>query len=144
MGAAGCAAVLLPGAFYFLGETRLPPIHALREAGVRIAVSTDCNPGSSPLLSLLQAMNFGATLFGLSVEELLRGVTTVPARVLGWETEVGRLRPGMRADVAVWDIDDPVDLLYWMGPPPLSNSFAGGRALVAAGRPPSATRTPRD
>ena len=95
-----------------------------------MAVSTDCNPGSSPLLSLPQAMNFGAVLFGMTVEEVWRGVTSVPARVLGWEDEVGAIRPGMRADLAVWAMDDLVDLIYWMGPPPLAMSMAGGRALA--------------
>jgi imidazolonepropionase len=134
MAGAGCTAVLLPGAYYFLGETRVPPIGAFRELAVPMAVSTDCNPGSSPLLSLTHAMNLGAVLFGLTVEELLRGVTTVPARVLGWEERVGCLRPGMRADVAVWGIEAPVDLVYWMGPPPLTMSMAGGRALVTSSR----------
>jgi imidazolonepropionase len=135
MGEAGCAAVLLPGAFYALGETRPPPVDAMRAAGVSMAVSTDCNPGSSPLLSLPQAMNFGAMLFGMSVEELWRAVTDVPARVLGWEGEVGALRAGLRADVAVWAMDAPVDLIYWMGPSPLVASLAGGRALVPRGSP---------
>jgi imidazolonepropionase len=130
MGEAGCAAVLLPGAFYTLGETQRPPVEAMRAAGVSMALSTDCNPGSSPLLSLPQAMNFGAILFGMRVEEAWRAVTVVPARVLGWEGEVGAIRPGMRADLAVWAMDDPVDLIYWMGPHPLAMSMAGGRALV--------------
>ena len=133
MGRAGCAAVLLPGAFYSLRETRCPPIAGFRDAGVPMAVATDCNPGSSPLLSILQAMNLAAMLFGMTVEELFHAVTTVPAHILGWDDEVGVIKVGMRADLATWEVDHPVDLIYWMGPSPLAMSFAGGRALVPSG-----------
>jgi imidazolonepropionase len=125
MAAAGTVAVLLPGAFYALRDTRLPPIPTLREHGVRMAVATDLNPGTSPLLSLRLAMNMACTLFRLTPEEALRGATVHATRALGL-TDRGILEPGMRADFVVWDIEDPVDLCYWMG-----GSLA--RRVVAAG-----------
>lgn len=118
MASAGTVAVLLPGAYYFCRETQLPPVDALRAAGVPIALATDCNPGTSPLTSLLLAMNMGATLFRLTVEEILRGVTVQAARALGLGDR-GTLAPGQRCDLAIWNIDEPAELVYRMGARPL-------------------------
>jgi imidazolonepropionase len=117
MAAAGTVAVLLPGAFYALNETARPPVQMLREAGVAMAVATDCNPGTSPLLNPQLAMNMGCTLFGLSPEEAIAGMTVHAARALGLEREVGSLAPGMAADLAVWRIGEPAELAYWIGLP---------------------------
>lgn len=114
MAASGTVAVLLPGAFQFLKETKQPPVQALREAGVPLAVATDHNPGSSPLLSLPLAMQLACHHFGLSPEEALRGATHVAAQALGLHDR-GRLRAGMRADFCVWGIDHPRELSYWLG-----------------------------
>ncbi len=114
MRTSGTVAVILPGAFYFLRETRKPPIDLLREAGVPMAVATDCNPGSSPMTSILLAMNMAATLFGVTPSEALRGVTVNAARALG-ETSIGRIEPGCAADLAVWDLTDPAELTYRIG-----------------------------
>jgi len=111
----GVVAVLLPGAFYALRETRLPPIDALREAGVAMALATDCNPGSSPLSSLRLAMNMGCTLFRLTAEEALAGATRNGAKALGLGAEYGTIEPGKRADLAVWDLSHPDYLSYWIG-----------------------------
>ena len=119
MAQAGTVATLLPGAFYFVRETRTPPIEALRAAGVPIALATDCNPGTSPLTSLLLTMNMGATLFRLTVEECLAGVTRIAARALGLEAETGTLEAGKRCDLAIWDIERPAELVYRMGFNPL-------------------------
>ena len=116
---AGTVAVLLPGAFYFLREAQAPPVDALRRQGVRIAVATDCNPGSSPLTSLLLAMNMGATLFRLTVGECLAGVTREAARALGRLGEVGTLEAGKWCDLAIWDVERPAELVYRMGFNPL-------------------------
>jgi len=125
MAAAGTVAVLLPGAFYFTRETRPPPVAALREAGVPMAVATDCNPGTSPMASILLAMNMGATLFRLTVEECLRGVTINAARALGLP-DAGALEPGKRADLAIWDIESPAELVYRIAANPLhARVFAG-------------------
>ncbi|MEM7582376.1 MAG: imidazolonepropionase [Acidobacteriota bacterium] len=118
MAAAGTVAVLLPGAFYFLRETQVPPILALREAGVPIAIATDCNPGSSPLTSPLLAMNLACVCFGLTPSEALAGMTREAARALGVEDR-GVLAPGKRADLALWRIDRPAELAYGMGHNPL-------------------------
>lgn len=115
LAAKGVVAVLLPGAFYALRETRLPPIAALREAGVAMALATDCNPGSSPLSSLRLAMNMGCTLFRLTAEEALAGATRNGAKALGLEAEYGTIEPGKRADLAVWDASHPDFLSYWIG-----------------------------
>ncbi len=115
MSAAGTIAVLLPGAFYFLREQRLPPIAALRRHGVPIALASDCNPGSSPALSLLLMLNLGCTLFGLTPEEALAGVTREAARALAMHGDRGRLAPGLRADLALWSVTAPAELAYWMG-----------------------------
>lgn len=125
MAGAGTVAVILPGAFYFLGETQKPPIEAFRRAGVPMALATDSNPGSSPMTSLLLAMNMGATLFGLTPEDCLRGVTVNAARALGLP-DLGRLAPGQRADLAVWDATDPAELTYRMGDAPLHKRILGG------------------
>lgn len=114
MGAAGTVAVLLPGAFYYLRETRLPPVAALRAAGVPLAVSTDCNPGTSPMTSLLAAANMACVLFSLTPQEALAGITREAARALGL-ADRGRLAPGLRADFALWAVARPVDLVHGLG-----------------------------
>lgn len=119
MAAAGTVAMLLPGAFYFLRETRLPPVAALRAAGVPIALATDCNPGTSPLTSILLTMNMGAVLFGLTTDECLLGVTRHAARALGLAGEAGEIAVGARCDLAIWDIERPSDLVGRMGLNPL-------------------------
>jgi imidazolonepropionase len=119
MAKAGTVAVLLPGAFYAINETRKPPVAALREAGVPIAVATDCNPGTSPLTSLLLAMNMAATFFRLTVDECLAGVTREAARALGLLPETGTIEVGKSADFAIWDIERPAELVYRMGFNPL-------------------------
>lgn len=126
MAASGTVAVLLPGAFYTLRETQAPPVAALRAAGVPIALATDCNPGSSPLTSLLLAMNMGATLFRLTPEECLAGATREAARALGLAGEVGTIEAGKRADLAVWDIAEPAELTYRIGFNPLHERIFGG------------------
>jgi imidazolonepropionase len=123
----GTVAVLLPGAFYFLKETQRPPAALLRSAGVPIAVATDCNPGSSPLTSLLMAMNMAATFFGLTVEECLLGVTRNAARALGLDADRGSLDKGKRCDLAIWDVERPGELIYRMGFNPLWRRVRGGR-----------------
>jgi imidazolonepropionase len=125
MAATGTVAVILPGAFYFLGESRKPPIQAFRDAGVPMALATDSNPGSSPMTSLLLAMNMGATLFGLTPEECLRGVTVNAARALGLP-DVGQLSAGQAADLAIWDVTDPAELTYRIGDAPLHKRIFGG------------------
>ena len=119
MAKAGTVATLLPGAFYFVRETKLPPIEALRAAGVPIAIATDCNPGTSPLTSLLLAMNMAATLFRLTLEECLLGVTRNAARALGLLHEIGTLEAGKACDLAIWDVERPAELVYRMGFNPL-------------------------
>ncbi|MDR7118204.1 imidazolonepropionase [Caulobacter sp. BE254] len=119
MAQAGTTAVLLPGAFYFVRETKLPPIQALRAAGVPLALATDCNPGTSPLTSLLLTMNMAATLFRMTVDECLAGVTREAARALGRLDSVGTLEAGKACDLAVWDIERPAELVYRMGFNPL-------------------------
>lgn len=115
MKAAGTVAVLLPGAFYFLRETQLPPIDLLRHHQVPMAISTDSNPGTSPCASLLLAMNMASTLFRLSVPEVLAGVTQHAARALGHPDVTGQLAVGHKADFVAWDIDDLAELVYWLG-----------------------------
>lgn len=127
MAKAGTVAVLLPGAFYTLHETRLPPIDAFREHGVAMAVATDCNPGSSPLTSLLLAMNMACTLFRMTPEETLAGVTCHAARALGIK-DTGTLAPGMHADLAIWDVEHPAELSYRIGFNPLHKRLFGGVA----------------
>lgn len=125
MAGAGTVAVLLPGAFYVLGETRRPPVDLLRRAGVPMALATDCNPGTSPLHSLLLAMNMGCTLFALTPEEALAGVTVSGARALGL-SDCGRIRADSRADLAVWDVEHPAELAYRIGFNPLHLRIFGG------------------
>ena len=125
MAASGTVAVLLPGAFYTLRETQMPPVAAFREAGVPMALATDCNPGSSPVTSLLLTMNMGCTLFRLTPEEALRGLTANAARALGLDDR-GVIAPGKRADLAVWDVSDPAELSYRIGFNPIHARIFGG------------------
>ena len=115
MAGAGTVAVLLPGAYYFLRETQAPPIAARRAAGVPMALATDCNPGTSPLTSLLLALNMACTLWRMTPAEALAGATVHAARALGLQNEIGTLAVGKRADFALWDIARPADLAYAMG-----------------------------
>jgi len=119
MAEAGTVAVLLPGAYYFMRETKLPPIEAMRRHGTAIALATDCNPGTSPTTSLLLMLNMGATLFGLTVAEALRGVTVNAAAALGLAAEIGTLEAGKACDLAIWDVGDPAELVYRIGFNPL-------------------------
>ena len=127
MGRAGTVAVLLPGAFYFLRETQAPPVAAFRRHGVPIALATDSNPGSSPLTSPLLAMNMGATLFRLTVDECLAGVTREAARALGLLREIGTLEPGKWCDLSIWDVESPAELVYRIGFNPLHRRVWRGR-----------------
>ena len=124
MAAAGTVAVLLPGAFYTLRETVLPPVEAFRAAGVPMAIATDCNPGSSPLTSPLLTMNMACTLFRLTPAEALAGMTRHAARALGLH-DTGTLRPGLRADLAIWDVERPAELAYRLGAHPLHELLRG-------------------
>jgi len=126
MAKAGTVATLLPGAFYCVRETQAPPVAALRTAGVPMALATDCNPGTSPLTSLLLAMNMAATLFRLTVAECLAGVTREAARALGLAAEAGTLEAGKRCDLAIWDVERPAELVYRMGFNPLHARVFGG------------------
>jgi imidazolonepropionase len=125
MARAGTVAVLLPGAYYFLRETTMPPLALLREAGVPLAVATDCNPGTSPMTSLLLAMNMACTLWRMTPLEALLGVTVNAARALG-RRDIGTLAPGQRADFALWDIARPADLAYAIGANPCRAVVNGG------------------
>jgi imidazolonepropionase len=127
MARAGTVATILPGAYYFIRETKKPPIGLFRQHGVRMAVATDCNPGTSPLTSLLLTMNMAATLFGLTVEECLAGVTREAARALGLLGQAGTLEVGKSADLAIWDIERPAELVYRMGFNPLHARIWRGR-----------------
>lgn len=128
MAAAGTVAVLLPGAFYAINEKQKPPVQALRDAGTRIAIATDCNPGTSPLTSLLLTMNMSATLFGLTVEECIAGATREGARALGLLGETGTLETGKSADFAIWDVESLAELVYRIGFNPLhAHVFKGER-----------------
>ncbi|WP_102108436.1 imidazolonepropionase [Oceaniglobus roseus] len=126
MAEAGTVAVILPGAFYTLRETRMPPVDLLCRHGVPMAVATDCNPGSSPMTSLLLAMNMACTLFRLTPEEALFGATRHAARALGLR-DCGLIAPGMRADLAVWNVAHPAELAYRIGFNPLHARIIGGR-----------------
>ncbi len=132
MAASGTVAVLLPGAYYFLRETPLPPVAALREKGVSIALATDHNPGSSPTLSPLLMMNMACTLFRMTPEEAWRGFTVNAARALGLPGSYGQLFAGSRADFAVWDAEHPRDLVYRFGHHPLKRLVSGGRVVGSA------------
>ena len=126
MAEAGLVAVLLPGAFYALKETRRPPIDLLRRHGVPMAVATDCNPGTSPVLSPTLMLSMACTLFGLTPEEAVAGMTREAARALGLEGEIGTITPGKAADLCVWRIDRPAELCYWVGlPGPERRLYAG-------------------
>jgi imidazolonepropionase len=119
MARAGTVAVILPGAFYFIRETQRPPVDLFRRHAVPMALATDCNPGTSPLTSLLLTMNMAATLFRMTVEECIAGVTREGARALGLLAETGTLEAGKWADLAIWDIESPAELVYRMGFNPL-------------------------
>ncbi|WP_374646758.1 imidazolonepropionase [Tabrizicola sp.] len=125
MAASGTVAVLLPGAFYTLHERQMPPVAAFRAHGVPMALSTDCNPGTSPVTSLLLTMNMGCTLFRLTPEEALRGVTVEAARALGL-ADCGRIAPGLRADLAIWNLANPAELAWRIGFNPLHSRIFGG------------------
>ena len=126
MADSGTVAVLLPGAFYFLRETQLPPIAALREHNVPIAIATDLNPGSSPAQSVLIMLNMAATLFQMTPEEALSGVTAHASRALGIQEETGTLEAGKSADFVLWDISEPAELTYWIGnTKPVQTVFGG-------------------
>jgi imidazolonepropionase len=127
MAASGTVAVVLPGAFYFIREMQKPPIALFRKHGVPVALATDCNPGTSPLTSLLLTMNMGATLFRMTVDECLAGVTREAARALGLLPDIGTLEAGKWADLAVWDIESPAELVYRMGFNPLHRRIWRGQ-----------------
>ncbi|MBP2551478.1 imidazolonepropionase [Neorhizobium galegae] len=129
---AGTVAVLLPGAFYTLREKQHPPVKALRAAGASIALATDSNPGTSPLTSLLMTMNMGATLFGLTVEECLAGVTREAAKALGLQDKTGTLEAGKAADFTLWDIERPAELVYRIGFNPLVQRVWNGRTTFSS------------
>jgi len=120
MARSGTVAVLLPGAFYVLRETQVPPVAAFRQHGVKMAVATDSNPGTSPITSLLTTMNMAATLFRLTVDECLAGVTREAARALGRLGDVGTIETGKYCDLAIWDIERPAELVYRIGFNPLN------------------------
>ena len=126
MAQSGTVAVLLPGAFYFLREKKMPPIDALRAARIPIAVASDLNPGTSPIASLLANMHMAATLFRLTPVEVLRGVTVNAARALGLAMSHGQLSIGARADFCLWDLGTPAELVYWMGGIQPSQTVRGG------------------
>jgi imidazolonepropionase len=134
MRAAGSVAVLLPGAYYTLRDTHLPPIAALRAAGVPMAVSTDHNPGTSPALSLLLMVNMACTLFRLTVPEALAAVTVNAARALGLQATHGAIAVGMPANFVLWDVTDTAELAYWFGQRPVHGIVRQGRVAVAAER----------
>lgn len=127
MAKAGVTAVLLPGAFYVLRERQAPPVGLMRKHRLPMAVATDSNPGTSPMTSLLLALNMAATLFGLTVDECLAGATRNAARALGVAHEAGTLEPGKRADLAIWDIEHPAELVYRLGFNPLHARVWRGR-----------------
>jgi len=127
MATSGTVAVLLPGAFYMLREKQLPPVEALRRHKVPIAVATDCNPGTSPITSILTVMNMAAILFRLTVEECIAGVTREAARALGHLSEIGTLEAGKRCDLAIWDIEQPAELVQRVGFNPLHARIWNGQ-----------------
>jgi imidazolonepropionase len=131
LAAGDTVAVLLPGAFFFLRETRKPPVALLRRYGVAMAVATDCNPGSSPTTSPLLMMNMACLQFGLTPAEALAGFTINAARALGLHDQVGTLAVGKKADFAVWDVTDPAELAYRMGGNPCRMTVKEGRIAVA-------------
>jgi imidazolonepropionase len=124
--------VLLPGAYYFLRDTTPPPVAAMRAAGVAMAVATDCNPGTSPMTSILLAMNMACTLWRLTPQEALAGCTINAARALGLQDEIGTLEVGKRADFALWRIARPADLSYGIGFNPCAAVVKGGELRLRA------------
>ena len=124
MAQSGTVAVLLPGAFYTLRETQLPPLMAMRQAEVPIAIATDCNPGSSPLTSILLCMNMACTIFRMTPEEALSGATRVAAQALGIDLEVGTIEVGKKAELAIWNVDQPAELSYKTGFNPLAEMIS--------------------
>jgi imidazolonepropionase len=130
LAASGTVAVLLPGAAYVLRDDAAPPVGALRRAGVPMAVATDCNPGTSPLVSLPLAMHLACTRFGLTVDEAIAGATAHAARALGLAGEVGTVAAGARADLVVWDAERPAQLVYWVGLDPVAAVLKRGRFVV--------------
>jgi imidazolonepropionase len=135
MATAGTVAMLLPAAFHFLRETTLPPIDLFREYGVPMAVASDCNPGTSPLLSVREAMALACTCFRITPEEALLGATRHAARALGWDDR-GELHEGLRADLALWRVGHPSELSYWSGAGLLRRSWCGGKELKHLQDPP--------
>lgn len=129
MAAAGTVAVMLPGAFYALRETKKPPVDLFRKHGVPIAIATDLNPGTSPMLSPTLVLSMGATLFGLTPEECLAGMTRNAAKALGLERECGVLKSGFAADIAVWPVEHPAELSYWIGHPGPDILYIAGREI---------------
>jgi imidazolonepropionase len=130
LAASGTVAVLLPGAAYVLRDDAAPPVDALRRAGVPMAVATDCNPGTSPLVSLPLALHLACTRFGLTVDEAIAGATAHAARALGLAGEVGTIAAGARADLVVWDADRPAQIVYWVGLEPVAAVLKRGRFVV--------------
>ena len=126
MAEAGVVAVLLPGAYLMLRETQAPPIDLFRQYGVKMAVATDCNPGTSPVASMNAAINLACVQFRLTPQEALAGATREAARALGLRGDIGRIKKGLEADLAVWDIDRPAELAYWLGKPMLHARYLGG------------------
>jgi imidazolonepropionase len=139
LAAAGTVAVLLPGAYYFLRERQRPPIDALRRAGVPMAVATDCNPGTSPLTSILTALNLAAVEFGLGVGECLAGVTRHAARALGLHANVGTLEEGKWCDLAIWNVAEPAELVHNLGARPLHQRFWHGQPAPAGPSSPGSS-----
>ncbi|MHA1543762.1 MAG: imidazolonepropionase [Alphaproteobacteria bacterium] len=131
MAKAGTAAVLLPGAFYFLNETQKPPVDLFRKHKVDMAIATDCNPGTSPTTSLLLMMNMACTLFGLTPEEALKGVTRNATKALGLENHIGTLEVGKTADIALWDASSEAALSYWIGSNLLDALILDGKPVIA-------------
>jgi len=129
MAKAGTVAVLLPGAYYFLRETKLPPLAGLRAQSVPIAIATDCNPGTSPMTSILLVMNMACTLFKMTPLEALQGVTRNAAKALGLSQQIGQLAPGLAADFALWRVDRPADLSYAIGANPCCGVVLNGQKL---------------
>jgi imidazolonepropionase len=123
-------ATLLPGAYYFLNETQRPPVETLREMRVPIALASDMNPGSSPVMAPLLIANMGCTLFGLTPLESIRGVTLNAARALGIDDQVGSLEPGKCADLAVWNVSSPNELAYLIGHQPCRAVYKSGRCVT--------------
>ncbi len=134
LAAAGTAAVVLPGAYYFLRETAAPPHEALRAAGVPIAIATDCNPGTSPLVSLLLAANMACTLWRMTPADALAGITAHAATALGLRVDRGTLERGKRADAVVWDVAEPAELAYAIGANPAAYVYCDGRRSGGSAR----------